>query len=218
MKKTYKNVFKRCGLDAILTEAGGGTFSKFSHEFQVITDYGEDEIIYCPGGDFSSNIEISPVKEGKQCDLGHGPLKREKTIEVGNIFPLGTKFSDAFGLTYKNKEGKEIPVIMGCYGIGISRLMGTIAEVHNDDRGIVWPESVAPYQAHLVGIQNSKVKSLGNDVYEQLEKAGIEVLFDDREDASVGQKFADCDLIGIPVRLVVSEKTRSASHSTVSSD
>src|SRR3989344_9051594 len=216
MKKTYKNVFKRCGLDAILTEAGGGTFSKFSHEFQVITEYGEDEIIYCPGGDFSSNVEISPVKEGKQCDLGHGPLKREKTIEVGNIFPLGTKFSDAFGLTYKNKEGKDILVVMGCYGIGISRLMGSIVEIHHDEKGIVWPESVAPYQVHLIDIkyQKSNIKNTGDQVYETLKRAGIEVLYDDRGDAmpagrqvSVGQKFADADLIGIPVRLVVSEKT-----------
>ena len=229
-KKAYKKVFARVGLNAIETQASGGAFSKFSHEYQVITENGEDEIIYCPGGDFSSNIEISPVKEGKQCDLGHGPLKKAKAIEVGNIFPLGTKFSDAFGLTYKNKEGKDIPVIMGCYGIGISRLMGAIAEVHNDKKGIIWPESVAPFGVHLIEIQNSKfkiqnynskVKSFGDEVYEELQKAGVEVLYDDREDVSAGQKFADCDLIGIPVRLVVSKrnqdkiewKERLAAHS-----
>jgi prolyl-tRNA synthetase len=219
-KKAYKKVFKRMGLDAIETQAGGGAFSKISHEYQVIAENGEDEIIYCPGGDFSSNAEVSPVKEGKQCDLGHGPLKKAKAIEVGNIFPLGTKFSDAFGLTYKNKDGKDLPVVMGCYGIGITRLMGAIVEVHNDDKGIVWPESVAPYQAHLIEIrnsnieirnksknQNTKYKTFGDDVYERLEYAGIEVLYDDREDVSAGQKFADCDLIGIPVRLVVSKKT-----------
>jgi len=216
MKKAYQNVFNRCGLKAILTEASGGAFSKLSHEFQVITDSGEDEIIYCPGGDFSANVEISPVKEGKQCDLGHGPLKRVKTIEVGNIFPLKTKFSDAFGLTYKDKSGKDMPVIMGCYGIGITRLMGAIVEVHHDEKGIVWPSSVSPFAAHLIEIQNSKfktqnhsskVKTLGNDVYEKLTKSGVEVLYDDREDVSAGEKFADADLIGIPVRLVVSKKT-----------
>jgi prolyl-tRNA synthetase len=219
-KKAYKKVFKRMGLDTIETQAGGGAFSKISHEYQVVADSGEDEIIYCPGGDFSSNIEISSVKEGKQCDLGHGPLKKAKAIEVGNIFPLGTKFSDAFGLTYKNKDGKDLPVVMGCYGIGITRLMGAIVEVHNDDKGIVWPSQVAPYSCHLIEIRNSKfeirnksknqnsnVQNRGNEVYEKLLKAGVEVLYDDREDVSAGEKFADADLIGIPVRLVVSVKT-----------
>jgi len=214
-KKAYKKVFKRMGLDVIETQAGGGAFSKISHEYQVITENGEDEIIYCPGGDFSANIEVSPVKEGKQCDLGHGPLERARTIEVGNIFPLGTKFSDAFGLTYKNRDGKDLPVVMGCYGIGITRLMGAIVEVHHDDKGIVWPEGVAPFAAHLIHlggakkVQSSKfkVQSYADQVYEKLLKAGVEVLYDDREDVSAGQKFADCDLIGIPVRLVVSEKT-----------
>jgi prolyl-tRNA synthetase len=205
-KKAYKKVFKRMGLDAIETQAGGGAFSKISHEYQVVAENGEDEIIYCPGGDFSSNVEISPVKEGKQCDLGHGPLKKAKTIEVGNIFPLGTKFSDAFGLTYKNKDGKDLPVIMGCYGIGISRLMGAIAEVHNDDKGIVWPEAVAPFDVHLIHLEG--VASATFEVYKKLQKTGIEVLYDDREDVSAGEKFADCDLIGISVRLVVSDRTQ----------
>ncbi len=202
MKKTYMNIFKRLGLDAIETEASGGAFSVFSHEYQVITDAGEDEIIYCPGGDYSSNVEISKVKEGKQCDLGHGPLKKAKTIEVGNIFPLGTKFSDAFDLTFKDAEGKEKKAIMGCYGIGITRLMGTIVEVHNDEKGIIWPESVSPYQVHLVGLSEDADK-----VYKELEESCIDVLYDDRDDKSAGEKFADADLIGIPVRLVVSKKT-----------
>jgi len=208
-KKAYKKVFKRMGLDAIETQAGGGAFSKISHEYQVIAENGEDEIIYCPGGDFSSNAEVSPVKEGKQCDLGHGPLERARTIEVGNIFPLGTKFSDAFGLTYKNKDGKDLPVVMGCYGIGITRLMGAIVEVHNDDKGIMWPSSVSPYAANLVTINKQQLTTnKADDVYNKLTKAGVEVLYDDREDVSAGQKFADCDLIGIPVRLVVSDRTK----------
>lgn len=213
MKKAYKTVFSRCGLDAIETEASGGAFSKFSHEYQVVADAGEDEIIYCPGGDFSSNVEISQVKEGKQCDLGHGPLKRAKTIEIGNIFPLKTRFSEAFNLTYKDKNGKEQFFVMGCYGIGISRLMGIIVEVHHDAKGIVWPKSVAPYQVHLVhlaGVHSARLDSAKRatfEVYEKLLKAGVEVLYDDREGVSAGQKFADADLIGIPVRLVVSEKT-----------
>jgi len=209
MKKVYMDVFERCGLNAILTEASGGAFSKLSHEFQVITDSGEDEIIYCPGGDFSANVEISPVKEGKQCDLGHGSLKRAKAIEVGNIFPLGTKFSDAFGLTYKNKDGENVPVIMGCYGIGISRLMGAIVEVHNDKDGIIWPSSVAPYAVHLATINSQRTTNNKADkVYEKLKDVGVEVLWDDLVDASAGTKFADADLIGIPVRLVISDRTQ----------
>ena len=206
-KKAYKKVFERMGLNGIETQASGGAFSKFSHEYQVITENGEDEIIYCPGGDFSSNVEISPVKEGKQGDLGHGALKRAKTIEIGNIFPLGTKFSDAFGLTYKNKDGKDMPVIMGCYGIGITRLMGAIAEVHNDQKGLIWPKAVTPYDVYLVHVEDPTTEKFVEEVHDTLTKKGIDVLWDDREDVSAGAKFADADLIGIPVRLVVSKKT-----------
>lgn len=203
MKTSYKKVFERVGLDAIETEASGGAFSEFSHEYQVITEAGEDEIIYCQGGDFSQNTEICKVSEGKECDLGHGPLQKAKSIEVGNIFPLGTKFSDAFDLVYKDNEGNAKKVIMGCYGIGVSRLMGTIVEVHNDEKGIVWPKSVAPFQVHLI--------SIGKDddarrIYEMLTEKDIEVILDDR-DMRPGEKFADADLIGIPLRVVISEKT-----------
>lgn len=208
----YEKIFKRCKLDAIYTEASGGAFSDKSHEFQVITPAGEDEIIYCPGGDFSANVEISPVREGKQCDLGHGPLKRAKTIEVGNIFPLGTRFSEAFGAYFTDRDGSRKPIVMGSYGIGVGRLMGTIVEVFHDDHGIIWPEEVAPYQIHLIHLRGvhsatSKVEKFAIEVYEKLKGARIDVLYDDREDVSVGEKFADADLIGIPVRLIVSEKT-----------
>lgn len=208
IKRAYKNIYKRCGLDAIETQASGGAFGEFSHEYQVITAAGEDEIIYCPGGDFSANAEISPVKEGKECDLGHGKLLKAKAIEVGNIFPLKTKFSDAFGLMFKDKSGINRSVIMGCYGIGISRLMGAIAEIHNDERGIVWPKTVAPRQAHLIMINDEglMIKEKAEGIYEKLLEAGIEVLYDDRADVSAGTKFADADLIGIHVRLVVSAK------------
>lgn len=207
MKKVYLKVYERCSLSAIETEAAGGTFSKFSHEFQVICDAGEDEIIYCPGGDFSANTEVSKVKEGKLCDLGHGPLKKVKSVEVGNIFPLKDKYSKALDLTFKDKKGRDQYVLMGCYGIGISRLMGTIVEVHHDDKGIIWPKSVAPYQVHLIVIsEEKKVKREADEIYQKFQKAGIEVLYDDR-DESAGEKFADADLIGVPVRLVISEKT-----------
>lgn len=203
MKKTYKKVFERVGLDAIEVEASGGAFSEFSHEYQVITENGEDEIIYCPGGDFAQNTEIAKVAEGKMCDLGHGPLQKVKTIEVGNIFPLGTKFSDAFDLTYKDENGKEQLVEMGCYGIGISRLMGTVVEVHNDEKGIIWPESVAPFKVYLISIgKDDETEKL----YQTLIDNGVEALYDDRENKNPGEKFKDCDLVGIPYRVVLSSK------------
>ena len=207
-KVAYKNVFKRAGLTAIETRASGGTFSKYSDEYQVVCESGEDEIIYCPGGDFSENTEIAAVKEGKQCDLGHGPLVHAKTIEVGNIFSLKDKYSSAFGLVYTDRDGKQKPVLMGCYGIGISRLMGAIVEVMHDERGIIWPRTVSPFDAHLIAIsdQGSETSKEADEIYQKLQKAGIDVLFDDRNDVSPGEKFADADLIGIPARLVVSKK------------
>ena len=204
MKKVYRKTFSRLGLDTIETAAHGGTFSDFSHEYQVVCESGEDEIIYCPGGDFAENSEITKVKEGKQCDLGHGPLKKVKTIEVGNIFPLKDKFSKALGLTFKDKNGKEKYAVMGCYGIGVSRAMGAIVEVHNDKKGIKWPVAISPYQVHLIHLGGGRMDS--SEVYDKLVEAGVEVLYDDRQDISAGEKFADCDLIGIPYRLVISEK------------
>ena len=207
MKKVYMKVFKRVGLEAIETEAAGGTFSKFSHEYQVICASGEDEIIYCPGGDYAENAQIASAKEGQKCILGHGSLKRVKTIEVGNIFPLKDKFSKAFNLTYKDQAGKEHLVMMGCYGSGISRTMGAIVEVCNDKNGIIWPRSVAPFQAHLIVLSDEGgVMSQAEQVYQKLTKAGVEVFWDDRSDVSAGEKFKDTDLIGIPIRLVVSQK------------
>ncbi len=200
--ESYKKIFKRMGLEAILTEAGGGVFTKnITHEFQVIAENGEDEIIYCPKGDFSSNLEINSVKEKKQCSLGHGPLKKARAIEVGNIFPLGTYYSEKMNVNFTDKNGRKKPVWFASYGIGLTRAVGAIVEVHHDEKGIIWPESVAPYGVHLIAIQKS-----AEAIYEQLNKAGVEVLYDDRKDISAGAKFADADLIGIPVRLLVSEK------------
>ncbi|MBI4087970.1 prolyl-tRNA synthetase, partial [Candidatus Kaiserbacteria bacterium] len=135
-------------------------------------------------------------------------LEEVKAIEVGNIFPLGTRFSDALGLTYKDEEGKQKRVVMGSYGIGPGRLMGTIVEVLSDEKGIVWPEEVAPFATHLVSISggNGDVTAEAERLYELLQEHGIETLYDDR-DVRAGEKFADSDLIGIPKRLVVSEKT-----------
>ncbi len=207
--EAYKKIFKRIGLDVIVTEAGGGVFTKnVTHEFQVLADSGEDEIIYCEGGDFAQNTEIAKVKEGKQCDIHKDKtLKKAKAIEVGNIFGFGQEYCKKMNVMFTDKDGKKQYPYFGSYGIGPTRVMGTIVEIHHDDRGIIWPESVAPFQVHLVHIEDPETEGKAKRAYELLTKEGIEVLWDDREDVSAGQKFADCDLIGIPVRLVVSKKT-----------
>lgn len=199
-QKSYFKLFKRLGLNTILTYASGGTFSKYSHEFQVITPAGEDEIHLCEKCNVAVNKEI--IKEQKVCpECGNKNLITKKAIEVGNIFKLKTKFSDAFKLNFTDKDGKDRPVIMGCYGIGLGRVMGAIVEVNHDDIGIIWPKEVAPFSVQLIELKASAEK-----IYDKLNKSGIEVLYDDR-DTSPGQKFADADLIGCPVRIVVSERT-----------
>ena len=136
-----------------------------------------------------------------------GNLKEEKAVEIGDIYSLHTKFSEPMGLTYADEDGEENLVFMGCYGIGVGRLMGTIVEVHNDEDGIIWPESVAPFSVHLVNIGRDETeRKVADALYEDLTDAGIDVLYDDREDASIGEKFADSDLLGIPTRVVVSSR------------
>lgn len=207
IKGVYLKIFDRLGLKAIITEAGGGVFTdRVTHEFQVLSETGEDEIIYCPGGDFSQNTEIAKVKEGKECDLGHGPLKKAKGIEVGNIFKYGTDYSEKMNVAFNDNEGKKQLAWFGAYGIGITRLVGALVEVHNDEKGIIWPEEVAPFDVHLVHVEDPSTEAWAKEVHDKLEERGIEVLWDDREDVTAGEKFADADLIGIPVRLVVSKK------------
>ena len=207
MKGVYHNIFEAVGLGGMtrLTFASGGSFSKYSHEFQTVTPAGEDTIYLCESCRVAVNKEI--IAEQNVCpECGNKELKEERSIEVGNIFNLKTKFSDAFGLTYKDNAGAEQKVLMGCYGIGLSRVMGAVAEVLSDERGLLWPQSIAPFSVHLL--------SLGKDaeaevLYEALRAKGIEVLYDDR-DVSAGEKFADSDLIGIPLRMVVSKKSLEA--------
>lgn len=209
----YGRVFKRLGLDAIMTEASGGIFAKYSHEFQVATPFGEDLIYTCGTCGYSVNREIAEVKGGDACPKCGGVIEEVKAIEVGNIFKLSTRFSDDFGFTVPGEDGKAAKIWMGCYGIGISRLMGAIVEVFHDDKGIRWPKNVAPFSIHLVSLKAKdaevfeRIQSTAASLYEELATAGIEVLWDDREGASPGEKFADADLIGLPLRLVVSEKT-----------
>ncbi len=212
-KQAYLNVYSRCGLDAMIVEADGGVFSKFSHEFQVATESGEDLIFTCECG-YAQNKEIAEVKDGDDCpSCKKGKIKSEKTIEVGNIFPLKTRFTDAFGFKVQGPEGKPIEVLMGCYGIGPSRVMGSIVEVHHDENGMMWPKSVAPFHVHLITLSSKdeamqeRIQQSAQDLEQDLEVHGIEVLWDDRAGVSPGAKFADADLIGIPLRIVISQKT-----------
>jgi prolyl-tRNA synthetase len=213
--EAYMRVFKRCGINAIPTEASGGSFSKISHEFQMPTESGEDTIYVNEAGDYAWNNEIVPdMKDGDTAPDGSGKVKETKAIEVGNIFKLKTKYTEAFDVTFTDESGERKPVQMGCYGIGPSRVMGSIVEAMHDDAGIIWPKTVAPYPVHIVSItsnddeMNDRVKTVAEGIVDDLEKCcGIEVLWDDRSDISAGEKFADADLIGIPLRLVISKKT-----------
>ena len=209
--QAYRTIFQRTGLAFLVTEASGGTFTReFTHEYQVLAEAGEDRILYCPRCRYAQNQEIATVRLGTKCPkCGRGTIDHGKAIEVGNIFKLGTKFSQAFGLTYADSSGEAKPVWMGSYGIGPGRLMATIVEISHDERGIVWPEHVAPYQVHLLEMRsaNSKVKRAAEALYKKILAKGVEVLYDDRDEKTAGEKFADADLIGIPWRVVVSEKT-----------
>jgi prolyl-tRNA synthetase len=207
-KEAYLRIFGRVGLGdrTFVTFASGGVFSKYSHEFQTLSGAGEDTVYVSREKKIAVNTEVYTDEVLRDLGLTREELVEEKSIEVGNIFKLGTRFSDALGLTYKDENGESKPVIMGSYGIGPSRLMGTVVECLSDERGMVWPEEIAPFKVHLL--------SLGKDeeaekIYKELTAAGVEVLFDDR-DTGAGQKFADSDLMGIPYRVVISGKSLAA--------
>ncbi len=209
VKQAYFKVYERLGLGekTVLTFASGGVFSKYSHEFQTLCASGEDTVYLCSKCRVAINKEI--IEEQKACpECGDTDLQEEKGIEVGNIFKLRTRFSEPFGFSYTDKEGKEHLAEMGCYGMGPSRIMGTLVEVGHDDKGIIWPESVAPFKYHLVILGNDETaRSTAEELYNSLLGEGADVLYDDREGSTAGEKFADADLIGIPNRLVISKKT-----------
>jgi len=209
IQQVYKKIFDRAGIGSatVRTFASGGTFSKYSLEFQTITDAGEDTIFLCERCSVAVNDEVKDDCKNT-CPECKKPLSHEpkKSIEVGNIFPLKTRFSDAFNLSYKDPDGKQKPVIMGCYGIGVTRLMGAIAEVHSDEHGIIWPESVAPFLVHILPLSKAAIPE-AKRVELSLAEKSIPVLLDDREDKSAGEKFSDADLIGIPWRVVISDNT-----------
>jgi len=209
VKIAYNNIYNKVGIGDLtyITFASGGSFSKFSHEFQAITDAGEDLIYLDENKKIAVNKEVYNDEVLKELGLNKKDLVEKKAIEVGNIFSLGTRFSEPFDLKYKNEKGEEKLVVMGSYGIGLGRLMGTVVEILADDKGIVWPVSIAPFKVHLVELVSTKpeVKKKAEEIYNLLAKSGVEVLYDDR-DTRAGDKFNDSDLIGIPLRIIVSEK------------
>ena len=209
-KQAYKNIFSRVGIGHLtyLTFASGGSFSKFSHEFQTVTGAGEDTIYIDEDKGIAVNKEVYEDTVLKDLGLEKDKLIEKRAVEVGNIFSLGTKFSTPFELKYKNENGEEKLVIMGSYGIGLGRLMGTIVEVLSDDKGIIWPETVAPFKVHLLALGgDERTCKEADKLYEDLSQKGVEVLYDDRKDVNAGEKFADADLIGIPYRIVVSKRS-----------
>jgi prolyl-tRNA synthetase len=215
-KGAYENVFARCGLGDItfFTHADGGAFSKYSHEFQTLTESGEDIIYLIPGTNEAINEEIinniealkelvPNYKEGDEKNF-----KAVKAAEVANIFKLSTKFTGAINMTVQDAEGKQVTPVMGCYGIGTSRLMGTIAECLSDDKGLVWPTEIAPYKVHMVTIvKGDEEVALCDKVYTDLNKANLDTIIDDRAKVSVGAKLAEADLLGMPYRVVIGKKT-----------
>lgn len=207
VKKAYFKIFKRCGLKVVCVEASTGTIGgKLSHEFMVLSKVGEDKILVCKKCSYAVNTEL--VKSAKKCPHCGGLLEIKESIELGHVFYLGTKYSKAMNLYYQDKDGKSKLVSMGCYGIGLGRLIAGIAEVHNDENGIIWPKEVAPFDVHLISVENTaNVVKVSKKLYKDLQEAGIEVLYDDRKNKSAGEKFVDCDLIGTPLRIVVSKKT-----------
>jgi len=202
--EAYKRIFDRVGIGDItyLTYASGEPFTEFSHEFQTLSEVGEDIIYLDEKKKVAINKEVYNDKTIKDADLKKDDLVERKSIEVGNIFKFGTKKSEALGLSYKDEEGLEQYVVLGSYGIGIGRLIATIVETLSDDKGLIWPDSIAPFKVHLIELE----KGLGKELYEKLNESGVEVLYDDRE-LTPGEKFNDADLIGIPWRYVVSNKT-----------
>ena len=204
-KEAYFKIFERLELKDItyLTFATGGAFSKYSHEFQTITENGEDTIFLCEGCKVALNKELLESEDKKCPQCGNKDLIEKNAIEVGNIFKLGTKFSKAFESVYVNKDGKQQDIIMGCYGLGPSRVMGAIVEIFGKENKIFWPKEIAPYQVHLINL--SKDSSVSDEQYKIILKNKIEVLYDDR-DESVGVKFKDAELIGVPVQIIIGDK------------
>lgn len=205
VEDAYARIYDRLGIgdDTYKTFASGGIFSKYSHEYQTFLPVGEDTVYYNKDRSVVLNEEV--LNDEVLSDLGvkREELESTRAAEVGNIFTLGAKFSEPLGLEFTDETGAKHPVYMGCYGIGISRVMGVIAEKFADDKGLIWPESIAPYKYYVVAIGENAEK-LGTELHDL---APEDIILDDRKDKRPGEKFADAELIGIPYRVVISDKT-----------
>jgi len=203
----YLTVYERLGLGDLTykTFASGGSFSKYSHEFQTISPVGEDKIYVNRDRRIAINEEVYNDDVLSDLGLSRDELVEETAVEVGNIFTLGTRFSEPLELTFTDEDGSVKPVIMGSYGIGPSRLMGVIAEHFSDDKGLVWPEAIAPAKVYLIGIGSDEAITKADELYKELSDRAIEVIYDDR-DLRPGQKFADAELMGIPYRVTISDR------------
>lgn len=212
MKVAYMKVFERVGIgrETFITFADGGAFTQFSHEFQTVCEAGEDISYVNYEKKVAINEEVMSNEALSELGVTKDELEKVNTAEVGNIFNFGRQKAEDLGLTFKDENGEDVYVWMGSYGIGITRLPGVLVEMFADEKGIVWPESVAPFKVHLVGLNldDEEVRDHADAIYSSLDRRGVEVLFDDRVEARPGEKFADSDLIGIPYRVVVSKKTK----------
>lgn len=208
--EAYKRIFSRIGIgnDTFVTFASGGAFTEFSHEFQTIVETGEDVTYLNREKNIAINEEVFNEKTLSKLNISKDDVEEVKTSEVGNIFNFGTKKCEQLGLTFKNEEGKEIPVWLGSYGIGVTRVMGVLVDKFSDDKGIVWPESVAPFTYHILDLSNGDetIREQAEALYRSMTERGIAVLYDDR-DARAGEKFADSDLVGIPYRVVIGKNS-----------
>ena len=207
--EAYKRIYDRLGLgdDTFVTFASGGAFTKFSHEFQTVCDAGEDILYINDAKTVAVNEEVLDDAT-KEIGVAKETLKSIKTAEVGNIFKFGTEKGEKMNVTFKDVDGTDKPIYLASYGVGITRVMGVLVEKMGDEKGLVWPESVAPFKVHLVGLnlEDGEVKDWADGVYVSLKEAGVEVLYDDRIEVRAGEKFGDSDLLGMPYRVVVSKK------------
>jgi prolyl-tRNA synthetase len=212
-KQAYKKVFDRVGIgeDTYVTFASGGAFTQFSHEFQTECEAGEDVTYINKEKGIAINEEVLKETDLESLGVKMEDLVATKTAEVGNIFNFGRQKAESTGLIYKNEAGERTPVWMGSYGIGVTRVMGVVVEKLADDKGIVWPKSIAPFTVHLVALNtdDEEIKDWTEGIYTALKKRNVSVLFDDR-DSRPGEKFADSDLLGLPYRVVVSKKGKEA--------
>lgn len=206
--ETYLKIFKGLELEVISVNALSGIMGGAeSHEFMLPAEVGEDKILFCKKCNYAANVEAA---ETEICPSCGGSLKHQRAIELGHTFKLGVKYSEPFGVYFEDEDGTKKLTVMGSYGIGLDRLMAAIVEIHHDEKGIIWPIEAAPFKIHLIqipGKNNSDVKNAAEKIYQDLLKNKTEVLYDDRDDKTPGEKFADADLIGCPIRLVVSNKT-----------